>query len=210
MTDTPRLALYHGPNSRSIRARWMLEEMGLPYVLKPVAFDARPIGDAAYEAIHPLRKVPVLDDDGNLVRDSVAIMQYLASRHGPTDLVVGPEEADFGRFLEFLQFGEAGMLMPLNLVVAHTALLPEDQRNSALARWGRMECDKLLKYIENTGLADGREYLAAGRFTAADISVGYSVYLLKILRQFDKSAEGVDAWFKRITARDAWKRASAP
>ena len=79
MTDTPRLALYHGPNSRSIRARWMLEEMGLPYVLKPVAFDARPIGDAAYEAIHPLRKVPVLDDNGQIVRDSVAITQAKAA-----------------------------------------------------------------------------------------------------------------------------------
>lgn len=209
MTDAPDLVLYHGTNSRSLRARWMLEEMGLPYRLEPVAFDRRPIGDEAYGKIHPLRKVPVLRDGSDLVRDSIAIMEYLAARHGPTDLVLDPGEAEYGRFLEYLQFGESGMLMPLNLVVAHTALLPEDQRNPSLAKWGRMECDKLLEYIETTGLADGRDYLAGGRFTAADISVGYSVYLLKILRQFDRSATGVDAWFKRITARDAWKRASA-
>jgi len=209
MSESPDLVLYHGPNSRSIRARWMLEVMGLPYRLEAVKFDTRPIGDAAYEAIHPLRKVPVLADNGELVRDSIAIIQYLLGRYGPSELEVRSDEADYGRYLEFLQFGEAGMLMPVNLLIAHTVLLPENHRNPALAKWARSETDKLLKYIAETGLGDGRSYLAAERFTAADISVGYMLYLLKIIKQFDKSHAALNAYFDRLKTRDDWQRASA-
>lgn len=209
MTASPDLTLYHGPNSRSIRARWMLEAMGLPYSVEAVNFNTRPVGDAAYAKIHPLRKVPVLKDGDHLVRDSIAIIHYLLGRYGPSDLEVKSDEADYGRYLEFLQFGEAGMLMPVNLLVAHTVLLPEDQRNPSLAKWARIEADKLLAYIANTGLADGREYLAAGRFTAADISVGYTLYLLKIIRQYDKSHDTLNAYFDRLKSREDWARASA-
>lgn len=209
MTATPDLTLYHGPNSRSVRARWMLEAMGLPYTIAPVSFNTRPVGDTAYGEIHPLRKVPVLKDGDGLVRDSIAIIQYLLGRYGPSELEVKADEADYGRYLEFLQFGEAGMLMPVNLLVAHTALLPENQRNPSLAKWARIEADKLLAYIANSGLAEGREYLAADRFTAADISVGYTLYLLKIIRQYDKSHDTLNAYFDRITAREDWTRASA-
>jgi glutathione S-transferase len=167
MTD---LVLYHAPQTRSIRVRWALEEMGLDYRIEPVQFKSRPAGDEAFAKISPLRKLPAFRDGAMTMTESNAILQYLLGKYGPSDLEVKPDEADYGRYLQFLHFGEGGMTMPVSLLLAHTALLPEDQRNPALAKWAKIETGKLLDYLADHGL-DGRDWLAAGRFTAADISV---------------------------------------
>ena len=205
MTD---LVLYHAPQPRSIRIRWALEEMGLDYRIEPVQFKSRPAGDEAFAKISPLRKLPAFRDGAMTMTESNAILQYLLGKYGPSDLEVKPDEADYGRYLQFLHFGEGGMTMPVSLLLAHTALLPEDQRNPALAKWAKIETGKLLDYLADHGL-DGRDWLAAGRFTAADISVVYMLYLLKIIRQFDAAPEILKVYFARATGRDAWKKASA-
>ena len=205
MTD---LVLYHAPQTRSIRVRWALEEMGLDYRIEPVQFKSRPAGDEAFAKINPLRKLPAFRDGAMTMTESNAILQYLLGKYGPSDLEVKPDEADYGRYLQFLHFGEGGMTMPVSLLLAHTALLPEDQRNPALAKWAKIETGKLLDYLADHGL-DGRDWLAAGRFTAADISVVYMLYLLKIIRQFDAAPEILKVYFARATGRDAWKKASA-
>lgn len=201
------LVLHHAPRSRSIRVLWLMEEMGLDYRLAPVAFDARPVGDEHYEKVHPLRKVPALEDGDRTMFESIAILQYLMSRYGPTDLDVRPDEPDYARYLQWLHFGEAGMLMPVQMLLAHTTLLPEDKRNPQLAAWGRAEVDKLLAMLGSHAVA-GRDYVAADRFTAADISLGYMLYLLKLIRQFDGAPEPVSAYFARLAERPAWAKAS--
>jgi len=202
------LVLYHAPRTRSIRVRWALEEMGLDYRLERVDFTRRPPGGAEFARVNPLQKLPALTDDGTAISESNAIIQYLIGRYGPTNIEVKPDEADYGRYLQFLHFGEGGMTMPVSLLLAHTFLLPEDQRNPALAKWARHEVAKLLKYLDEHGL-QGRDWLAAGRFTAADISVVYMLLLLKLIKEFDTAPEGVKAYFARATERDAWKRATA-
>ena len=56
---------------------------------------------------------------------------------------------------------------------------------------------------------EGRDYLAAGRFTAADIAVGYAVYLAKRLKIDAELSPRIQDWYARLTARDAFKRADA-
>ncbi|WP_300542662.1 glutathione S-transferase family protein [Maricaulis sp.] len=208
MADTSAIRLYHAPRTRSIRVRWLMEEMGLPYEIVPVQFDTRPAGDEAYGGIHPLRKVPALDDKGTVIVESLAIMQYLMGRYGPTSLDVRPDEPEYARFLQWFHFGEAGMMMPVSLLLAHTTLLPEKARDPRLAAWARSEVEHLLEFAGKSGLGE-REYLAANRFTAADISLGYMLYLLKIIRQFDSVPENLKTWFKRLTGRDSWAVATA-
>ncbi|WP_323760788.1 glutathione S-transferase family protein [Maricaulis sp.] len=208
MVDHSDLRLYHAPRTRSIRVRWLLEEMGLPYTLENVAFAQRPAGDEAYADVHPLRKVPALADKGRVMFESVAILQYVMGRYGPTDLDVRPDEADYDLFLQWLHFGESGMIMPVTLLLAHTVLLPEKARNAAIAKSAKADTVKVLDLLANHGLKD-RDYLAGGRFTAADISVGYMLFLLKIIKQFDDAPEPVKAYFSRLTARPGWVAASA-
>jgi glutathione S-transferase len=206
---TPDITLFHAPMSRSLRPRWVLEEMGIPYKLERPSFDRGDVGGAAYKAINPLQKIPALQDGDTVILESLAQSQYLAERYGPSPLIVKSDEADYPRYLEWLFFGEATMCTAVNLTLAHAALLPEAQRNPALARWGKAEFLKHCQLLAERGLADDREWLAGGRFTLADVSVVYMLFLMKIVKQFDGVPETVNAYFKRATALDSWKRASA-
>ncbi len=208
MVDQSDLRLYHAPRTRSLRVRWLLEEMKLPYTLESVAFAQRPAGDEAYADIHPLRKVPALADKGRVMFESVAIMQYIMGRYGPTDLDVKPDEADYDLFLQWLHFGESGMILPVTLLLAHTVLLPEKARSDVIARSAKADTVKALALLAEHGLK-GREFLAGDRFTAADISVGYMLFLLKIIKQMDDAPEAVKAYFARLTTRPTWIAASA-
>lgn len=204
---TPDFVLYHAPMTRSIRPRWALEEMGLPYRLEMVEFTRGDVGGPAYRAINPLQKVPALTDGDRVILESVAIVEYLITQYGPTPLKVEPSEPDFPRYLEWIHYAEGSMSMSVNLLLAHTVLLPEKQRNPHLAQWARIEVDKHLAHLAARGL-EGRDWLAADRFTAADIALGYMLYLLKLMGQLDEAPEAVKAYWTRLTAMDSWKTAS--
>lgn len=205
----PDITLYHAPMTRAIRPRWVMEEMGLPYKLERPAFDRGNVGGEDYRAINPMQKIPALKDGDTVMLESVAMTQYLTDKYGPTPLTVTKDEPDFARYLEWLHFGEATMAMAVNLTLAHTALLPEDQRNPALGHWAVGEFNKHARLISERGLADGREFLAGGRLTLADMSVVYMLYLMKLVRKFDNVPNNVKDYFKRITALDSWQKASA-
>ncbi|GJL96441.1 MAG: glutathione S-transferase [Hyphobacterium sp.] len=205
----PDITLFYAPMSRAVRPRWVMEEMGIPYTLERPDFTHGNVGGDAYKAINPLQKVPALKDGDTLMLESLAMMQYLTGKYGPTDLIVTPDEPDYARYLEWLHFGEATMCTAVNLILAHSTLLPEAQRNPALARWGKAEFLKHCELLEDRGLAKGREWLAGNCFTLADISIVYMLYLMKIVKQFDGVPDSVNAYFKRATALESWKRASA-
>lgn len=214
MVAESHLTLFHAPMSRSVRVRWCLEEMGLPHELErlgAITADVRgKLGGEAYRAINPLQKVPALKDADAVILESLAMLEYLAGKYGPTPLALTPDEPDYGRYLEWLHFGEAAMAMSVNLTLAHTTLLPEAHRNEGLAKWARAEVDKQLNFISERGLEGGkRTYLAGDRLTLADMSIGYILYLLKIVKQFDGAPEPVRAYFDRLREIDSWKRASA-
>ncbi|MFW5661824.1 MAG: glutathione S-transferase family protein [Oceanicaulis sp.] len=209
MVPTPRLTLYHAPMTRSVRVRWCLEEMGLPHTLERVSFDRGDVGGEAYRQVNPLQKVPAFSDGETVILESPAIVQYLVTKYGPTPLAVSQDEPEYGRFLEWLHFGEATMSMGVNLVLAHSMLLPEKHRNPQLLSWARETVDRQLGLIAARGLDGGtRDWLVAGRLTAADMSVGYMLYLLKITKQFDGAPEPVRAYFDRIRALESWQKAS--
>ena len=206
MSDT--LKLYHAPRTRSVRVRWLLEEMGLDHEVVPVAFDKRPAGDEAYAKINPMRKVPAFEANGEIIVESLAIMEFILNRYGPTELLPAVDDPSYGPYLQWFHFGEAGMATNVNMLLAHTFLLPEKARNAGIAAWAWDETAKGLDFIGKFGLAESK-YLAGDRFTAADISVGYMLYILKLIGKFDGAPENVQAYFKRITSRDAWVTASA-
>ncbi len=213
MTDAPHLVLFHAPQSRSIRPRWCLEAMGLDYELERLSVmgEARGnVGGDAYKAINPLQKVPALKDGDTVILESLAICEYLANRYGPSPLVVGPDEDDYARYLEWLHFGEATMSMSINLMLAHVALLPEQHRNPAMAKWALDMVASQLQLLADRGLEGGtRSYLAGDRLTLADMSLGYMLFLLKITKQFHVVPDAVSDYFDRLRATDSWKRATA-
>ena len=200
------LTLYHCMNARSFRPLWALEELGLTYELKMLPFPPR-VHQRDYLAINPLGTIPTLFDDEMRMTESAAICQYLATRYGPTPIAVAADEKDFGPYLNWLHFGEATLTFPQTIVLRYGQLEPPERRlpqaTEDYARWfyGR------LRGIE-AALAD-REYLCAGRFTVADISVGYALWLANNIGLAGKFPEIVGAYWQKLKARDGYQRAVA-
>ncbi len=200
------IVLYHCANARSFRPLWTLEEMGLPYELKMLPFPPR-VHAKEYFAINPLGTIPTMLDGSLRMTESAAICEYLATRYGPTPLAVAPDEPDFGLYLNWLHFGEATLTFPQTIVLRYSQLEPPERRLPQAAedytRWflGR------LRGIE-AALAD-RDFLCAGRFTVADISVGYALMLTRFIGLDKNMPEIVAAYWQRLCQRDGFKRALA-
>jgi glutathione S-transferase len=198
------ITLYHCAGARSFRPLWTLEELRLPYDLKMLPFPPRAMAKE-YLGLNPLGTIPLLLDGDTRMTESAAIAQYLVTRYGPTPLAVGVEEPDYGAFLNWLHFGEATLTFPQTLVLRYTELEPEERRNPQVvadyAKWffGR------LRGVE-AAVAD-REMLCAGRFTAADISVGYALLLAQQIGLSKDFGPAVAAYWQRLQARDGFRRA---
>lgn len=198
------ITLYHCVSARSFRALWTLEELGLPYELHVLPFPPR-VHHKEYKEINPLGTVPLFIDGDVRMSESVAICQYLVSRYGPSDLEVGREEPDYGAFLNWLHFGEATLTFPQTLVLRYSRLEPEGRRNPQIVedytRWFQARLRRVA-----TEVAD-RTYLCSGRFTIADVSVGYAMMLAADLGLSDAFPEGINAYWQRLNERDAFIRA---
>jgi glutathione S-transferase len=136
--------------------------------------------------------------------ESIAIMEYLMARYGPTPLAPDPHDPAFPAYQQFLHLGEAGLAASMYFVVVSRNLAPEAERRN----WG---ASKALEVFESRlGLVTRQlarsPYLAGETFTAADISVTYAL-------QFAKRGGGIalgeaeQAYIARTSGREAYKRA---
>ena len=125
-----------------------------------------------YMALNPLGTIPLLVDGDTRMTESAAIAQYIVTRYGPTPLNVRVDEPAYGSFLNWLHFGEATLTFPQTLVLRYTHLEPEERRQPQVAADYAKWFLSRLRAIES--VVGNNETICAGRFTAADISVGYA------------------------------------
>ncbi len=198
------ITLYHCMSARSFRPLWMLEELGLPYVLRMLPFPPRVL-DKSFLAVNPLGTVPALLDGATCMTESAAMCQYLAARAAPSLLNVEVNEADFGAYLNYLHFGEATLTFPQTLVLRYARFEPEARRSPQVAedytRWFLSRLRSLEVLLAR------QDYLCAGRFTAADVSVGYALLLAEHLGLKPSFTPAVFAYWERLRGRAAFQRA---
>src|SRR5215468_5741495 len=101
---------------RGFRVVWLLEEMGLAYRLRPVDLLAGVKNDAEFLAINPSGFIPALQDGDATMVESIAIMEYLIARYGPTPLAPNPHDPSFPAYQQFLHLGEAGLAASIYFV----------------------------------------------------------------------------------------------
>jgi glutathione S-transferase len=198
------LTLYHCHNARSFRPLWTLEEMGLSYELKMLPFPPRDLAPD-YLAVNPLGTVPTFLDGSMRMTESAAICQYLVTRYGPCSLAVAPTEADFGPYLNWLHFGEATLTFPQAIVLRYSLFEPPERRSQQVAadysRW-------FLSRLRGIDAVVSRQpTLCAGRFTVADISVGFALLLAEYTKLDVKFTPAVAAYWKSLRERDGYQRA---
>lgn len=200
------ITLYHCARARSFRPLWALEELQLPYELKMLPFPPRALAKD-YLAINPLGTIPLMIDGDTRMTESAAIAQYLVTKYGPSPLAVGVDESDFGAFLNWLHFGEATLTFPQTLVLRYSEMEPEERRQpQVVADYSKWFLARL-RVIET--LTATSEFLCAGRFTAADISVGYALLLAQRIGLSAQFGPAVTAYWARLQSRDGYLRAVA-
>jgi len=200
------ITVYGAPPTRALRVLWMLEEMGLPYKVRTVDFPNRH-QDAEFMAVSPAGGLPGLEDGDVRMMESVAIMEYLGARHGPTPIVPSPKDSDFPLYQQFLHFGEAGLTAPLNVTMGSRFFAPEGEKEN----WGaRYAVEMVTRRSAALASQVKRAPFAAGqRFTAADISCGYAVGIAHAFGFGDKLDPALAGYLERLRARPAYQRAAA-
>lgn len=200
------LTLYHCWSARSFRPLWAMEEMGLAYDLKILPFPPRYAAREFLE-INPLGTIPAFFDGDTFMTESVAICEYLAVKHGPTELAVAPEEPAYGAYLNALHFGEATLTFPQTIVLRYGRLEPEERRLPQAVMDYKRWFSGRLRVVEST-LGD-RDFVACERFTMADISVGYALMLAYDIGNTEEIGPRTETYWQRLKARDGWQRAFA-
>ena len=195
--------LYTCARSRGLRDTWAAEEAGVELDLKVLPFPPRFLAPE-YLEINPLGTVPLLVDGETRMTESCAIAHYLAVRGGRDDLVVGPEEADYGAYLDYTYHADATITFP-QTVYMRFALFEKDkgwaEAGEAYAKWFWKRLVKVEQRLE------GREYLCADRFTVADICIGYALVLAENVGLDEGVPDALKAYRERLTSRPAYQSA---
>ena len=205
------LKLWHCKGSRSIRPLWTLEEIGLDYELEVMQSPPRLL-HPGYVEINPIGTVPFFTDDAGgpeqivQMTESAGISQYLVDRYGPSDLAVGVNETGYGDYLNWIHRSDATLTFPQTLVFRYTILEPEATRLPKVAKDYTQWFYSRLRSVE-LATADN-EFLAANRFTIADITVGYALHFAEQLGLADGFKPNTKAYYERLKARPAFQKAT--
>jgi len=189
---------------RGFRVVWLLEEMGLPYKLRPVDLLAGVENDPEFLAINPAGFIPAIRDGDVTMVESIAIMEYLMARYGPTPLAPGPHDPAFPAYQQFLHLGEAGLAASIYFVVGARLFAPESERQNWSAGQALDTFQSRLTLV--TRQLARSPYLAGEAFTAADISVTYALSLAR--RNGGVTlGEAEQSYMARMSAREGYQRA---
>ncbi len=198
------IKLYHCPGTRSLRPLWTLEEMGISYELESMRFPPR-IFREGYLDINPLGTVPCMTDDGLTMTESAGICQYLVDCHGPSDIGLTPKDKEYGLYLNWLHRSDATLTFPQTIVLRYTLFEPEERRLKQAADDYTQWFFARLRSVEQATAE--REFLCAGRFTIADICVGFALYLADTIGLRQGFKPNTEAYYKRLISRPAFQRA---
>jgi len=201
------LTLYHSNQSRSVRPRWLLEEIGTPYEVVRLSLADQEHKRPEYLRINPNGTVPALVDGDLALFESAAICEYLADRFPEKRLAPPVGTAARGLYYQWIHYAMATLEPPIVTIFLHTIRRPEPERNAALAAEARERLGSALDVVERA-LA-GREFILGKDFTAADVMMGSTLGWARMFGMMDDARPNIAAYVTRISARPAFQRASA-
>ena len=193
------MKLFWCPNSRAVRAVWMLEEIGVDYerVRVDIRDESRP-PNPAFEAASPMRKVPALEDGEVRMAESAAICLYAADRYASGTLAPAIDDPTRGEFLYWMFY------TPAVVEPAMSEKFSGTESNRFSNGWG--DFDAMIETLEE-GLGQG-PWMMGDRFSAADVMVGSSVVFMRLFKLLPAS-DPLNAYADRCLDRPAYQRARA-
>ncbi|MEW6022392.1 MAG: glutathione S-transferase [Pseudomonadota bacterium] len=211
------ITVHHLNNSRSQRILWLLEELGLEYEIKKYQRDPKTmLAPPELKAVHPLGKSPVITDDGTVVAESGAIVEYLVERYGNGRLVPAAGTPEKLKYTYYLHFAEGSAMSPLlmKLVFDRIENGPMPFFVKPIARgiarkvkegFVNPNIQAQLDYLESELKA--RPWFAGSEFSAADIQMSFALEAAASRGGLGAQYPQLSGFLQRIHARPAYQRA---
>ena len=199
--------LYHSGQSRSIRPRWLLEEIGAPYELVTLNLQAGDQKKPEFLKINPNGAVPALVDGDVKLFESGAICQYLADKFPDKRLAPPVNTPARGYYYQWIHFAMSTIEPPLLTLFLHTVMYPEAERIPQLVPPAREQLRAARTVLEQT--LGGRTFLVGENLTAADVMVASTLAWAQMIGLLDASLPNTAAYLGRCMGRPAFQRAMA-
>ncbi|HCC5835796.1 glutathione S-transferase family protein [Citrobacter farmeri] len=209
------LTVHHLNQSRSQRILWALEELSLPYQIVRYQREKSMLAPPALKKIHPLGKSPVVEDNGAILAESGAILDYLQDTYD-SEGRFKPDEAELKRQYHFWLHYAEGSLMPLLLMKLVFTSLGKPPVPFGLRTLGGVLGQGVQKTYLNPQLETHarfidahlaeRPWFAGEHFSMADIQMSFPLFAL-LARGGIADLPHISAWKKRVEMRPAWQRA---
>jgi glutathione S-transferase len=219
------LTVHHLETSRSQRILWLLEELGVPYEIKVYRRDpATRLAPPALKAVHPLGKSPVVTDDGEVIAESAAIIEYLVEKYGHfgqgelahLQPVVGTPAYRQCRY--WMHYAE-GSLMNWLVMKLVFVTIPKRPMPFFAKPVARAICDKVQAQLVDpnlqaaTAFIEGHlarhEWFCGDHITMADFQMSFAVEALLSRATGAGAHPHISVYRDRIRARPAYQRAEA-
>ena len=195
--------LYHAAGTRSLRPRWLLEEMGLSYQIVPVDLFGGEGQASEYRSIHPLGQVPALEIDGKVMFESGAMCAWLTELYPEFGLAPPLGSPWRLEYQQWIYFAAATLEPPLWDMLLHTWVLPEEWRSTGAVELGRHRAKQVLEVL--SGVLSERAYIVGEGFTTADIVIATPLL-------WETGVTGdypvLQDYVGRLTQRPAYRRAA--
>jgi glutathione S-transferase len=197
------LKIYGRADSINVRkVLWLADEIGIPYAREDWGRGFRSTDDPEFLRLNPFGLIPVVDDDGFVLRESHAILRYLAAKHGRRDLY--PQDLRRRARVEaWMDWAATDLYAPVRPVfLGYLRKLPgwgPDQIAASMQQWNRQ------MGLLATTLAEGGPFLLGEAFTLADIPVGLIVNRWAMI-DFDKpKLPAIEAYYDALARRPAYR-----
>ena len=191
------MKLYEFGPTRSIRARWTLQEMQVPFEAVTVNLLAGEHRGAEFLRINPAGKLPVLVDGAMVLTESVAIVLYLAEKY-PDKGFMPRELRERAEALRWLLFTTTELEQPLWRMSLHTNLYPAEKRVAADVPVAAGDFTAMARVID--AHMAGRQYVVGDAVTVADFVLAYTLDWANLVKLLD-GFPGLQAYMERMYAR---------
>ena len=199
------MKLWHCNSARSLRPLWALEEMGLDFEVEVLPFPPR-LFQREYLQVNSLGTVPYFVDGDTRMTESSAICQYLVDRYQQYEFGLRPEHREYGAYLNWLHHADATLTFPQTITMRYKVLEPTPEKQPVADDYGKWYIARLRRLDAHL---EEHDYLVDGRFTVADIAVGYALHLGCSLQFEQYYKPQTREYLERLRARPGFQRANA-
>lgn len=199
------LKLYFAPLTRSIRIKWLLEELEIEHEIVPVVFNRD--GSRGFAQDTPTGNFPYIEDGDIALSESGAIVQYILDRYGNGKLQPPASAPDRADYLYWLHFSEGTAAQPINTIVWLTVYRDDADKHHAIIEAMRGSANHIFDKVEK--IVSKQPFLAGDELTGADIMMGFTLWSAKMLGVLSEAHPHTVQFLKQLTSRPAFEKALA-